>query len=97
MFVNPEKGSVALIWKQQNGNDLVFSLDPVPDLSLFYTQHKTVNSVTWKTAIVISNKQWCPTILDQNVFLAGDYNICGLEDSFISGICAANQVLKKRV
>lgn len=95
ILLNPEAGSVGLIWKQKDGRDLLFSLDSDPDLSLFYSQYKELSKVTWKTAVVLSNGQWCPTILDQNIFLAGDYNICGMEDSYISGVCAANQILNK--
>ena len=97
LLLNPKVGSVGLIWKQKNGSDLIFSLDPNPELSLFYTRYKTISEVTWKTAVVLSNDQWCPTVLEQNIFLAGDYNICGMEDSYISGVCAANQVLNRGV
>lgn len=95
ILLNPDVGSVGLIWRRKNGSDLLFSIDPDPDLSIFYSQYKTLSKVTWKTAVVLSNDQWCPTVLDQNIFLAGDYNICGLEDSYISGVCAANQILNK--
>ena len=95
LLLNPEINSIGLIWEQINGSDLIFSIDPNPDFSLFYNKYEILGNVTWKTAVVLSNKKWCPTNLDTNIFLAGDYNVCGLEDSYISGVCAANQVIQK--
>lgn len=43
--------------------------------------------------MVVSGGSWVPMKLENNLFLAGDYNLCGLEDSYISGRCAANQII----
>ena len=48
--------------------------------------------VTWKTAVVVSDANWAPAVLERGLYLVGDHNLCGLEDSYITGLCAANQI-----
>jgi len=97
MLLNPDEASIGLVWRQHDAQmDLIFSLEPNPDLSLYYSNYEVVRSVSWKTAVVLSDGNWVNMRLHEDLFLAGDYNICGLEDSFISGVCAANQVLARQ-
>ena len=94
MLLNPEVDPVCLIWKQESGADLIFALGPSPDLSRYYFNPEVLAEVNWKTAVVLSNKNWVPQKLEKNLYLAGDYNLCGMEDSYISGLFAANQIIK---
>jgi glycine/D-amino acid oxidase-like deaminating enzyme len=94
ILLHPEQTGVALVW-QQNGHDLVFCTRPRPDLAAVYEQPEILGAVTWKTAVVVSGGDWAPLRLEDGLYLAGDYNLCGLEDSFLSGLCAANQILKQ--
>ena len=96
MLFHPETSGVALIWQQATGCDLLFSMRPEPDLSSYYLAPEVLKTVTWKTAVVISNANWLPLNLEPNLYLVGDYNLCGLEDSFISGMCAANHILTSK-
>lgn len=84
---------IDLVWRQHDQTDLVFSAQHSLDLSRFYSDAKTLETVDWKTAVVLSNGNWLPSELEHGVYFAGDYNLCGLEDSFISGECAANQII----
>ncbi|MBN1930768.1 MAG: FAD-dependent oxidoreductase [Desulfobacterales bacterium] len=93
ILFNPKIDSICLIWQQLGDKDLILSIDPHPQLMKYYADYEILNQVTWKTAIVLSNSRWVPMRLKKNLFLAGDYNLCGLEDSYISGICAANQII----
>lgn len=87
---------VILIWRQQSGVDQVFSLCREPDLAGIYEAPEVLDSVSWNTAIVVSGADWAPLVLEPNLYLAGDYNLCGLEDAFITGLCAANQIIKEQ-
>ena len=96
ILTDPGESAVGLIWTQQNsGMDLIFAIGNKPDLSEYYEEVQVVRQVSWKTAVVLSNGDWVPMAPEPNLYLAGDYNICGLEDSFISGVCAANLILMK--
>jgi glycine/D-amino acid oxidase-like deaminating enzyme len=94
LLLHPERTGVALVW-QQNGHDLVFCTRPHPDLTALYEQSDVLGAVTWKTAVMVSDGDWAPLRLEDGLYLAGDYNLCGLEDAFLSGLCAANQILKQ--
>jgi glycine/D-amino acid oxidase-like deaminating enzyme len=93
LLLRPEGTGVPLVWKQACA-DLVFSLRPRPDLDAVYRRTEVLASVTWKTAIVLSGPEWAPLVLEPGLYLAGDHNLCGLEDSFLSGRCAARHVLR---
>ena len=84
---------VALVWRQQSGIDLVFCTSEDPDLTGVFRRADVSGRVTWKTAVVVSGDDWADLRLEAGLYLVGDYNLCGLEDSFITGLCAANQIL----
>jgi glycine/D-amino acid oxidase-like deaminating enzyme len=93
VLMPPEKTGMTLVWQQRAGNDLIYSLRPQPDLAAVYEAAEVAASVTWKTAIVLSGADWVPLRLEPNLYLVGDYNLCGLEDSLITGLCAANHII----
>jgi hypothetical protein len=94
VLFRPGPGGLTLLWRQRHGRDLLFSLGARPDLRPVYQSHQVVASVSWKTAVVLSGAGWAPLVLGPGLYLAGDYNLCGLEDSFITGLCAARHVLR---
>ena len=94
ILLDPATSSVSLIWSQHGDKDLLLCLQPEPDLDPFYSEYKVLQKVDWKTAVVLSNEEWLPMNFEPNLYLAGDQNICGLEDSFLSGRCAANQIIE---
>ena len=86
---------MSLVWKMASGLDQVNCTRPDPDLSGVFARHEVVGRADWRTAVTVSGEEWAPARLERGLYLAGDYNIGGLEDSFISGLCAASQVLKQ--
>ncbi len=89
----PSPTGIASIWDQGYGWDQVYALCPQPTLSEIYETHEVLQAVTWKTAIVLSDAHWAPLELEPRIYLASDYNACGLEDSYLTGLCAAHHVL----
>lgn len=82
-----------VLWPQRGGVDIVYAAEPRPELSRYYEEHEIVASVAWKTAIQISGAEWRPLQLRRNLFAIGDHNLCGLEDSYLTGVYAANRIL----
>jgi glycine/D-amino acid oxidase-like deaminating enzyme len=93
LLLRPDSSGVAMVWRQ-SGRDQVIAVRPRPDLETVYQNPEVVASVSWKTAIMLSSGDWVPLRLEPGLYLAGDYNLCGLEDSFLTGMCAANHILR---
>jgi hypothetical protein len=86
--------NVAVIAHQKDGSFLVYSKKKA-NLSRYFKQYKILFQKYWSPAFTVPG----PILLDceqgGNLYMIGDYNICGLEDSFITGIYAANCIIKK--
>jgi putative NAD(P)-binding protein len=93
VFFNPNKNDITILWKQITGTDVIFSKIPEPKLEKYYLNYKIINKVYWETAVVLSGVNWCEQILEEGMYLASDYNVCGLEDAYITGVFAANQII----
>lgn len=76
--------------------DLLFAKTPNADLAAYYDEYRVEARVDWKTAIVLSGRRWRCLSPRPNLHTIGDHNICGLEDSYLTGLYAANQVIGSR-
>lgn len=97
ILCDPAYCGIGLVWSQDSGDDLIFALENDPDLTFLYSKHTITGQATWKTAVVLSDHNWSPIEIESGVYLVGDYNICGVEDSMITGICAANMIAKRNL
>jgi len=95
VFFHPENNDISILWKQITGSDVIFSKVPDPQLEKYYLNYNIINKVYWETAIVLSGDTWCDQDLGKGLYLASDYNICGLEDAYITGVFAANQIINR--
>jgi hypothetical protein len=93
VFFHAEHHEITILWRQITGTDVIFSKVPQPDLDRYYSNYQILNSIYWETAVVLSGNKWCDQKLDKGLYLASDYNICGLEDAYITGVYAANQII----
>jgi hypothetical protein len=75
------------------GLDVLFTRAPDPDLSPYYEQCEIIARVRWKTAVQLSRAAWRPLAPRPGLFTIGDYNLCGLEDSYLTGLYAANRII----
>jgi hypothetical protein len=96
VFFKPKHHDITILWKQPTGSDVIFSKFEKPYLDKYYEYFHIVKSIFWKNSMMLSGSvdNWVDHILDDNLYLASDYNICGLEDSYLTGVHAANNILK---
>jgi hypothetical protein len=83
---------VTILWPQPSGVDIAFGPELEPDLSAFYTRYRIIDRVAWRTAVQLSGAVWRPLQPRPNLFTIGDHNLCGLEDSYLTGLFAANRI-----
>ncbi|MEA3430936.1 MAG: NAD(P)-binding protein [Nanoarchaeota archaeon] len=84
---------LAQIGRMTDGTDKTYSKSAKPDFKKFYKSYKVIKKVHWKPATIIPKKELIEQKLDKNLYLASDYNISSLEDSFLTGLYAANQII----
>lgn len=96
IFFKTSERDITILWRQHTGSDVIFSLVKNPKLDKYYKYYHIVKKIYWNNAMVMSGpgKTWANQKLEKNVWLASDYNICGLEDSYLTGVYAAKQILK---
>lgn len=93
--VLPVDGNDVCIAREPDATFLFNSLSTNYDLSQYFHKHEIIRKKYWHPALYIGFVLLKNTI-DTDVYLIGDHNICGIEESFITGMYAANQILGKR-
>ena len=95
-LVFDESYNVISIAKEKDGSFLLYARLPEPDLDKFFKSHELIATKHWSPAfnLVVDD-----TLIDQEIddhfYIAGDFNIAGIEDAYITGVYAANRVLQE--
>lgn len=84
---------VECFFAQKDDFDILYATTPEPDFDRYYPRYEIVDRLSWKTGTQLAKDKWRPLQLKNNLFAIGDYNICGLEDSFLTGLFAANKII----
>ncbi len=91
----PEDHSIFMIWSLADCSDIIYSSNPNPDLSEYYESHKIVNKIHWEPGMIIPGSELIKQKFEENVYIASDYNLSLMEDCFLTGLYAANQIISK--
>jgi len=86
---------IKLFFSLPDGIDVVYSGHTAPDFDRYYEYHTIIEHHFWKPAIQLSQDEWRPLQPKPNLFTIGDHNICGLEDSYLTGLFAANKIIER--
>jgi len=85
---------VQAIANLNDGTYLFYYKNKQPSLDLFFHNPKIIDQKHWNPAGSINGHNLIECYRGNNMYLIGDYNIAGLEESYITGIYAANQIIK---
>ena len=87
-------GDIIAIIREQNGTFIFASLAKDTDLGQYFKNYEIIATKHWYPAF---NLKISDVLYDadrgDNLYMIGDYNITGMEDSYITGIYAANRIL----
>ena len=86
---------IKLFFPLPDGIDVIYSSLAKPDFTRYYEDYRIIEQCFWQPAIQLSRQIWRPLQPRANLFTIGDYNICGLEDSYLTGLFAANKIIEK--
>jgi hypothetical protein len=79
-----------------DGTYLFYYKDKQPSLERFFSKHQIIGSHFWDSAGTINGHRLIESNRSKNMYLIGDFNIAGLEESYITGLYAANQIITKK-
>lgn len=86
------RSPVIFIRKQSDGSFIFYSKVANPHLEDYFLHPKIIFKKQWQPAFNISGNTLLDCEQGEHLYLIGDYNIIGLEDSYITGVCAANKI-----
>ncbi len=91
----PAGSDLMLISREFDGTYLVYGLKMDTDLGQIAESWEVITMVDWEHAMYVYGKSLMEQQAGEGLFIAGDHNGLGLEPAAISGIYAANQVMKR--
>lgn len=86
---------VIFIRKQADGSYIFYSKTPNPHLESYFLNPEVIYKKHWEPAFNITGDELLDCEQGNNIYLTGDHNVIGLEDSYITGVLAANKILEK--
>jgi len=90
-----EDSDTIFISKEIDNNYLFYSHVETPDFDKYFENYNIIDKKYWKPAFNLKGNILLDAKQDDNLYMIGEYNVCGVEDSFITGLWAANQIINK--
>ncbi len=94
MNLFPFASPVVLTALQDDGSFLVYTREPDADLGQVCESWELIGSKAWRNAMYVTGSAYLEQQYGPTLYTAGDHNGLGLEPAAISGIYAANQVIR---
>jgi predicted NAD/FAD-dependent oxidoreductase len=92
----PYTSQFMLTSREHDGTYLIYALDQEVNLHQVCEQFEILSTRTWEKAMYISGSAFMEQQYGEGLYVAGDHNGLGLEPAAISGIYAANQIIRKK-
>jgi hypothetical protein len=90
-----ENNKTLAISIQKDGTYLFYTLEKNPNINHYFNHFSILKEKFWDPAFNIGGSNLVNFQQGNNLYVIGDNNICGLEDSYIYGIYAGNKILGK--
>jgi hypothetical protein len=90
LFSSPS--NVQAIADLTDGSYLFYYRQNPPPLKNFFHNPQSIAQKSWDPAGTINGHILIDSDRGNNMYLIGDYNVAGLEESYITGIYCANQI-----
>ncbi|MDP3975743.1 MAG: hypothetical protein Q8P95_02390 [bacterium] len=91
-----ERSEVLDLACQKDGSYLFYHKRKNPDFEEYFKKYKIIAKKHWEPAFSIAEDEPVEFFRGKNLYMIGDFNMCGMEDSYITGIYAAKQILKQK-
>ena len=91
-FFSPENRVQSIAYLHTNTFLFYYKKEP-NSLETYFENPQIINHHYWDPAGTINGHELIESNRGNNLYLIGDYNVCGLEDSYITGIYAAKQII----
>ena len=88
--------NVQAIANLNDGTFLFYYKDKQPSLNQFFYNPLIIAHKHWDPAGTINGHTRIESSRGNNMYLIGDYNIAGLEESYITGLFASNKIIQKK-
>jgi glycine/D-amino acid oxidase-like deaminating enzyme len=93
----PLTSSFMLIAREWDGTYLIYARAQDVDLHEVCEDFEVLRTVAWERAMYVHGRAFMEQQPEPGLYIAGDHNGLGLEPAAISGIFAANQIIKEEV
>ena len=87
-------GNVQAVADLKDGTYLFYYKNEIPELNDYFENPHIIESKQWRHAGTINGHNLIESNRGNNMYLIGDYNIAGLEESYITGLYGANQIIQ---
>jgi hypothetical protein len=88
--------NVQAIANLKDGTFLFYFKDKQPNLNYYFNNPKIIAKKFWNPVGTINGNTLIESDRGNNMYLIGDYNLAGLEESYITGIFAAKQIIASK-
>jgi glycine/D-amino acid oxidase-like deaminating enzyme len=90
----PEGDPTCAIAQQSDGSILICSASEHVDLEQYFSSWEIVERHHWNPAFHLVGNVLLECEQGEGIYLIGDHNVCDLEDAYITGVYAANRILR---
>ncbi|NLD48778.1 MAG: NAD(P)/FAD-dependent oxidoreductase [Clostridiaceae bacterium] len=91
----PAASEIVLTARQVDGTYMIYTREENADLLQLCESFEVLATKAWEKAMYVQGNSYMEQEFGNGLFVAGDHNGLGLEPAAISGIFAANQIIKQ--